>query len=175
MDTSDGYDGLDFALSEPGSIEDTRVADEAARQVNEEADTGIETAIGRFDQARSAHVVSAIGVVRVKLEDASDMAGECVIERFASVMRDPDFCVRAGTGDYVMGLSDCDMELARKRIALMLRLVEMDPSIAGKQAIFWAGIAPATAGDSLPSARTARLACDLAAFQASGHIEVIDW
>ena len=28
MDTSDGYEGLDFGLADPGLIEDTRIAEE---------------------------------------------------------------------------------------------------------------------------------------------------
>lgn len=175
MDTSDGYEGLDFALGEPGAVEDTRVADEAAEFAANDTDELLEEALARFDRRRDRGHPSAICMIRARLAGASEAVAERVLERFNTTIRTPDFCLRAESGEFVLGLSGCDADLARKRIALMLKLVAMEPAMAGVDAAFWAGIAPAMAGDSLPSARTARLACDLAAFQDSGHVEVIDW
>lgn len=174
MDTSDGYEGLDFALGEPGTVEDTRVADEA-EQFAESTDELLEQTLERFDRIRTGQDQRAIGVIRASLAGASEAAGERVLERFAATIRSPDFCVKAENGDFVLGLSGCDTDLARKRIALMLKLVAMEPALGGIDAAFWGGVAPVAAGGSSSSARTARLACDLAAFQDSGHVEVIDW
>jgi hypothetical protein len=177
MDITDAYEGLDLVLGEPGLIEDTRVEDAAAAQVAVDADEAVRAALAIFDRARmpeDAGVTCMIRLDRAALDPgAASAVSRRVLDRLRHAIRAPDTCELTDRGDFALALAGCDVETARKRTALMMRLVEMEPILLGKVPL-WAGIAPIGGPDSTASLRTAELACDLAAFQPSGHVEVIE-
>jgi hypothetical protein len=177
MDTSDGYEGLDFGLADPGLIEDTRIAEEAARQGIDPVEAAMAGPLREFDARRDTGAPATGCLVRVRTEGTDEVAGlvarSRMLERLQSAVRAPDLCLDVEGGEVVLALANCDIEGARKRVGLMLKLIEMDPELGGLQAGLWAGIAPVDR-DSMLAMRTARLACDLAAFHAPGHIEVVD-
>lgn len=177
MDT-DGYEGLDFALGEPGLIEDTRIADEAAQaQGGVDADEAIHALLSTFDGHRGQDDPATACLVRFQIPAKDDLGASAmadrILERMKGAIRSPDLCERTDRGDYALALAGCDVDTARKRVALMLRLVQMDPMFIQPMSL-WAGIAPVTGKDSSLGLRTALLACDLASFQPSGHVEVIE-
>lgn len=178
MDT-DGYDSLDFVLGEPGLIEDTRIEDEAAAtaRTGADSDQAIQACLARFDRDRARAEPAVTCLIRFAAPAGNALATEVtarrILDRMQGALRSPDFCERTDRGDYALGLAGCDADVARKRVALMTRLVAMDPMFVQTMSL-WAGIAPITGTGSLVSLRTAELACDLAAFQPSGHVEVIE-
>jgi hypothetical protein len=177
MDTSDGYEGLDFGLADPGLIEDTRIAEEAARQGVDPVAVALAAPLREFDARLESGAPAVACLVRVRTPDADEVSGLVartrMLARLQSAVRAPDLCVAIDGGEVVLVLANCDVDGARKRVGLMMKLIEMDPELSGVQASLWAGIAPVDR-DSMLASRTARLACDLAAFHAPGHIEVVD-
>jgi hypothetical protein len=177
MDTSDGYEGLDFGLADPGLIEDTRIAEEAARQGVDPVEAAMADPLREFDRRRDSGAPASGCLVRVRTPEADEVTGLVartrMLQRLQSAVRAPDLCLAIDGGEVVLALANCDTEGARKRVGLMMKLIEMDPELNGLQATLWAGIAPVDR-DSMLAMRTARLACDLAAFHAPGHIEVVD-
>jgi len=174
MDITDGYDGLDFVLSDPGLIEDTRIAD-AAVDAHIDSDAPLHRALQAFDRSRSVSDPAAMCLIRFRSASSvsdSDATAKRILSRIQGAIRSPDFCTQSDRGDYAIGLAGCDVETARKRVALMTRLVQLDPAFETGTSV-WIGMTP-VAGDSAQGMRTALLACDLAAFQPSGHVEVIE-
>lgn len=173
MDTTDGFDysGLDFVLYEPGMVVDTRIEEQAALQAVEDVDAPLHEAFRSFDHARQAERPAVACLIRVQ---GADIDGDAVYSKLAGSVRTADRCLRDAQGDYVLALADCDLDMARKRITLMMRLAHIDTNPAVGQASFCAGIAPVQAGESIESMRTARVACELASYQPPGHIEAIE-
>lgn len=172
MDTTDGYDGLDFVLGEPGLIEDTRIAD-AAAEACVERDESLHSALCTFDRSRDVAQPAAMCLIRFGGASQDSSTSQRIFDRIQGTIRFPDFCTRSDSGDFAVGLAGCDVDMARKRVALMTRLVQLDPAFDAATSV-WIGMTPASGDTSAESMRTARLACDLASFQPSGHVEVIE-
>ena len=173
MDTTEGFDyaGLDFVLYEPGMVEDTRIEEEAALKGAEDFDAPLHETLRAFDKGRDAERPAVACLIRIQ---GADVDADAVYTKLAGTLRSVDRCMRDGHGDYVLALADCDTEMARKRITLMMRLAHIEATPAEGQASFCAGIAVANTEDSIESLRTARVACELASYQAAGHIEVVE-
>lgn len=180
MDTSDGYGGLEFVLFEPGEVMDTRqeqAAEEDRRQLLPEPAPLVE-ALTRFGQAADGQA-SAACMIRIRwpaglAEPVLSLVRSRVAERMRRAVRSPDFCVETSADEFALCFAGCDAAQARGRVALLLRLVELEPALAGQAAAAWAGIARPDRDDGRLSMRTVRLACELASLQDSGHIEVVD-
>jgi hypothetical protein len=173
MDTTDGFDysGMDFVLHEPGMVEDTRIEEQAALLVVEDVDAPLHEALRSFDRSRSAEHPAVACLIRI---GGGTIDRDAVYNKLAGNVRPADRCLRDGQGDYVLALADCDLDMARKRINLMMRLAHIDVNPAEGQAWFCAGITPVQSGESIQGMRTARVACELASFQSPGHIEAIE-
>lgn len=176
MDITDGYDNLDFVLSEPGLIQDTRIEDQAAAESGLDADVPVRLALAAFDHSRVTRTPATMCLIRFLAPAGQANAGDepqRILERIQGAIRSPDFCARSSRGDYAIGLADCDIDTARKRVALMIRLVQLDAAYDASTSV-WIGMTSVDGVDSAEGMRTALLACDLAAFQPSGHVEVIE-
>lgn len=178
MDTTEVYEGFDLGLADPGLVEDTRIDDQAALLAVDPLEAAMSEVLGQFDRLRGSDQPAVGCLIRFKPgaeagEEVGIVAESRLLERMQSALRAPDVCFPVADGDVALALAGCDVEAARKRVGLLLKLIAMDPLLADATPSLWAGMAP-IAQDSRPALRTARLACDLASFQDSGHIEVID-
>lgn len=177
VDTSDSLEEFDFTLGEPGSVADNR-----AEQATEAASGDIELSslfkdtLHRIMQSVRESTIAAAGCV-IRVDGLAGLAGGALEAAQAQVraqiargLRAADACSATRPGEFCVLLGGCDLETARKRVALMLRLVELPD---GGETRAWAGVAPIRhSGEE--ALRSARIACDLASFQDSGYVEVID-
>ncbi|MDZ3824381.1 MAG: hypothetical protein U0S76_12325 [Pseudoxanthomonas sp.] len=180
MDTSDGYGGLEFVLFEPGEVMDTRQEDAAAETRDQllPESPALMAALAQFGQAADGQA-SAACMIRIRwpgglTEATTTVVRNRVAERMRRAVRSPDFCIETTPDEFALCFAGCDAAQARGRVALLLRLVELEPALAGQPASAWAGIARPDRDGGRLSMRTVRLACELAALQDSGHIEVVD-
>ncbi|MBX3724668.1 MAG: hypothetical protein KF823_01975 [Xanthomonadales bacterium] len=180
MDTSDGYGGLEFVLFEPGEVMDTRQEDAAAEERRGllPDPPALVAALAEFGKSADGQA-SAACMIRIQWpaglsEATTTVVRNRVAERMRRAVRSPDFCVEMSPDEFALCFAGCDAAQARGRVVLLLRLVELEPALAGKSASAWAGIARPDRDDGRLSMRTVRLACELASLQDSGHIEVVD-
>lgn len=180
MDTSDGYGGLEFVLFEPGEVMDTRQEEAAAVEAQGllPEPAALVAALAAFGKAADGQAGAAC-MIRIRwpaglAEATTTVVRQRVAERMRRAVRSPDFCVEIAPDEFALCFAGCDAAQARGRVALLLRLVELEPALAGQPASAWAGIARPDRDEGRLSMRTVRLACELASLQESGHIEVVD-
>jgi hypothetical protein len=171
MDASDGYEDLDLVLGEPGLVADTRDTD--ALTEADRPDPVLTGAIDRFDTRRNAARPAVCCLLRVNVA-AGDPVSDRILSRLEKAVQAPDFCIRTGAAEYALALDGCDTATARRRLNLMIRLIQLDPAFQAVMPSIWAGVAPVSDEGAAQGLRTARLACDLASFQDSGHVEVVE-
>lgn len=146
--------------------------------LEDQHEQALAASLGQFDGLRPATGAAVGCYLRVRLTGAGEVQTKVVhgriMDRLRGAIRSPDVCQAMAQGDIAIALAGCDVDAARKRVGLLTRLIEMDPLLAAAAPAIWTGIAPLGRDGSVAGMRTARLACELATFQDSGHIEVID-
>lgn len=181
MDSSGDGAILDFDLGELGMLASNQPAQDMEGPAPTTAEVELDAALTAFEQRVAASGKAAsicmfrLGFGSQASETVKSVVRTRTLQKLERAAREGDVCVRCDNGDVLLALAGCDVEAARNSIALMMKLfaVEMVHGPQDEMKIS-AGIAP-YAGDARSTQRTALLACDLAAFQENGYIEVVEF
>lgn len=120
----------------------------------------------------------AVALVRVGFPEGSSAVAKVVaqrriVERLVRGFPAPEFGRMLAEGEYALAMIDVDAAAAQQRVRALVESIQSEPALAEIRPTIRGGVSPVS-GDSREALRTARLACELAGFQDSGHVELID-
>lgn len=121
----------------------------------------------------------AVALMRVKFPEGSSAVAKVVsqrrvVERLIRGFPTPEFGRMVSEGEYALAMFGVDAVTAQERVRAMVDAIRCEPAMAEAKPSIWAGVSPVSGDSSREALRTARLACELAGFQDSGHVELID-
>lgn len=130
------------------------------------------------DRARLGSEV-AVALIRLRLPEGSSevakvVAKRRITEQLVRGYRAPEFGRPVADNEFAVAMFNVDADAARERVQALVASIRAEPALADARPGIWAGVAPVNGSESREALRTARLACELACFQDSGHVEVID-